>query len=262
MPIILPPRIRRLSQDEFGELAFEVMRHVFAIHNELGRFFDERIYKQELAHRLPGTRLEEPIDIAYDSFQKRYFIDVLAGEGGIFEFKAVDSLARRHRAQLLHYLLLCDLAHGKVINVRSTDVQHEFVNTRWRTADRIKFDVRAGDWNGAVPGASTLQDLVISLLRDVGAGLATALYEEAITHFFGGPEQVERDVGVTVNGHEVGQQRMRLIAPGVAFKITAINGPLEPFADHARRLLTHIDLRAIAWVNITMKETTFTTLER
>ena len=45
-----------------------------------------------------------------------------------------------------------------------------------------------------------------------------------------------------------------LIAPSVAFKITALKSPLEPFAEHAQRLLTHIDLRAIAWVNITMKE--------
>jgi hypothetical protein len=32
MPIVLPLPRRRLSQLEFGELAFEVMRHVFAIH--------------------------------------------------------------------------------------------------------------------------------------------------------------------------------------------------------------------------------------
>jgi len=41
MPIALRVPVRRLSQREFGEIAFEVMRHVFAIHNEIGRFFDE-----------------------------------------------------------------------------------------------------------------------------------------------------------------------------------------------------------------------------
>jgi hypothetical protein len=30
---------------------------------------------------------------------------------------------------------------------------------------------------------------------------------------------------------------MRLIAPGVAFKITGLNEPLEPLAEQARRLL-------------------------
>jgi len=85
---------------------------------------------------------------------------------------------------------------------------------------------------------------------------------EAITHLFGGPQQVEADVAVALDGHVVGQQRMRLIAPGVAFKITGLNGPLEPFAEHALRPLAHVDLRAIAWVNVNMKDVTFTTLER
>src|SRR5438067_8290864 len=79
MPISVRRPVRRVSQKEFGDIAFEVMRHVFAIHNEIGRFFDERIYKQELSKRMPGVRLEEPIDIAFESFCKTLFLDVLVG---------------------------------------------------------------------------------------------------------------------------------------------------------------------------------------
>jgi GxxExxY protein len=262
MPVTLPFPVRRLSQDEFGALAFEVMRYVFAIHNEIGRFFDEKIYKRELAHRLPDVRLEAPVDVTFGSFQKRYFVDVLVGDGGVFEFKAVETLSARHRAQLLQYLLFCDVAHGKVINVRSKDVQHEFVNTHWQHSDRIKFGVQTAHWNSGVPGVAKLHDLLMAMLRDLGAGLGMALYEEVITYFFGGTAEVEADAAVEIDGHVVGHQRVRLIAPGVAFKITGFNGPLAPFEDHARRLLAHIDLRAIAWVNINMKEVTFTTLER
>ena len=43
MPITTRIPIRRLSQAEFGDIAYEVMLHVFAIHNEIGRFFDEKI---------------------------------------------------------------------------------------------------------------------------------------------------------------------------------------------------------------------------
>jgi len=75
-------------------------------------------------------------------------------------------------------------------------------------------------WDAAVPGAVKLHDLLIALLRDTGAGLSTSLYEEAITHLFGGPQQVQADVAVAIDGHVVGQQRMRLIAPGVAFKMS------------------------------------------
>src|SRR5258707_911174 len=150
MPISVPSSIRRLSQDEFGEISYDVIRHVFAIHNEIGRFFDEPIYKMELANRMPGVRLEQPVDIVFDSFRKRYFIDVLVGEGAIFEFKAAESIARRHQAQLLNYLLLCDVAHGKLVNIRPEDVEHEFVNTQRKLSDRTEFDLRLDRWNSAV----------------------------------------------------------------------------------------------------------------
>ncbi|HEY3965376.1 MAG TPA: GxxExxY protein [Planctomycetaceae bacterium] len=262
MPISLRCPISRISQQEFGEISFEVMRQVFAIHNELGRFFDERIYKQELAYRLPGVRLEEPIDLMFGSFQKRYFMDALVADGGVFEFKAVESLSGQHRAQLLHYLLLSDVAHGKLINIRPEDVEHEYVNTQWRPADRLGFDIEAGRWNATVPGAAQLHDFLTGLLRDLGAGLEIALYEEAVVHCFGGAAAVEADVPVLVNGRQPGQQRFRLIAPGVAVKITAFDGRQDPFEVHARRLLAHVDLRAIAWVNVNLKQVTFTMLER
>jgi GxxExxY protein len=259
MPVILPVPVHRLSQQEFGEVAFEVMRHIFAIHNEIGRFFDEKIYKRELAQRLPGVRLEVPVDIAFDSFRKRYFLDVLVGDAAIFELKAVETLTARHRAQLLQYLLLCDVAHGKVVNVRAKDVQHEFVNTQWRYADRIKFKVHKARWNPAVPGVANFPEVVIALLEDLGAGLGIALYEEAILHLV---EGTVTDIMVEIDGHGVGHQRVRLLAPEVAFKVTGLNGPLESFGEHARRLLEHIAVRAIAWVNVTAEEVTFTMLEK
>jgi GxxExxY protein len=262
MPVSLPIPVRRLSQPDFAEIAYEVMRYVFAIHNEIGRFFDEKIYKRELAHRLAGVRLEVPIDIAFDSFRKQYFIDVLGADGALFEFKAVDVLTGRHRAQLLQYLMLCGLAHGKLINVRTVDVEHEFVNTSWEHADRVRFAVRVRDWNTSLPGVSRLQDVFVPFLRDLGAGLEIPLYEEALTHFFGGPEQVEANVAVGIDGHSLGHQCVRLIGAGVAFKITAFDDDLRPFEVHARRLLDHMDLRAIAWANVNMQTVTFTTLER
>ncbi len=262
MPITLSEQVRRLSQVEFGELAFEVMRNVFAIHNELGRFFNEEIYKQELAYRMADVRLEVPIDVVFGSFQKRYFIDALVGQGGVFEFKAVEKLAGPHRAQLLNYLLLCELEHGKLINVRPESVEHEFVNTHWRHADRVGVVVDSSRWNSSVPGADRLFNFLFSVLQDLGAGLEIALYEEAIVHFLGGPSNVEADIQVSLSQRKIGSQRMRLVAPGVAFKLTGFHDRLDAFEEHSRRLLTHLDLHAIAWVNIHVKHVTFTTIQR
>ena len=93
MPITTRIPIRRLSQSEFGDIAYEVMEHVFAIHNAIGRFFDERIYKLELAQRLRNVRLEEPVEVAFGSFRTTYALDVLVADGALFEFKAAESLS-------------------------------------------------------------------------------------------------------------------------------------------------------------------------
>ncbi|HEX7377972.1 MAG TPA: GxxExxY protein, partial [Pirellulales bacterium] len=118
MPITLDSPLRRLSQLEFGRIAFEVLRQAFDIHRELGRLFDEGIYQAELAHRCADARVELPVEVRFGDFKKVYFIDLLVGDGAIFEIKTAEAFHDRHRAQLVNYLLLTDLAHGKLINFR------------------------------------------------------------------------------------------------------------------------------------------------
>lgn len=257
MPIVFHTPMRRLTQEEFGELSYDVMRTVFAIHNDIGRFFDECIYKRELAYRRNDVRLEEPVDVTFGSFHKRYFLDVLVGEGGIFEFKSVSTLAARHRAQLLHYLMLADSTHGKLVNVRPEAVEHEFVNTQWDRAKRTSFEVCLARWQRSSI-VHDLPDILVPLLRDFGAGLELGLYEEAIAHLLG-TDCSEMPHPVRMAGREVGQQQFRVIAPGVALKLTALDD-LHDFESHALRLLAHTDLCKIAWVNIHPKQVTFTTL--
>jgi GxxExxY protein len=229
MPIVLQPPIRRLSQAEFGDLAFGVMRCVFEIHQEMGRFFDEKIYKRELATRHPDVQLEVPIEIRHADFTKTQFLDVVVAGAGVFEFKAVEAFTPRHRAQLLHYLLLAEVAHGKLVNVRPESVEQEFVNTTLGHADRICFEVNKGAWDDRVAGAATFSETLTAILRDWGAGLELQLYEEALTHFLGGEMKVLADVEVQMPDHTLGHQKMRLAAPRVAFKLTALNETQDAF---------------------------------
>ena len=179
MPVQTNISIPRLSQKEFGEIAYSVMQHVFAIQRDFGRFFDERIYKQELALRLPGIKLEVPVTVTHASFFKQYFLDVVMSDSAVFEFKTVETLGPQHRAQLLHYLFLLDLSHGKLVNMRTTEVEHEFVNTTLTTAQRTRFNVNRDAWQANSSGAHALESIVIPLLQDLGTGLDVALYEEA-----------------------------------------------------------------------------------
>src|SRR2546422_9593766 len=178
MPIIVQSRIHRLSQAEFGELAYAVMGCVFQIHSEFGRFFDEKIYKRELAQRFPGVGLDVPIEVTYASFTKLQYLDVLVAFGGLFEFKAAEAFVPRHPAQLLHYLLLAELGHGKLVNVRTESVEHEFVNTTLTRDDRIRFEIEDALWKDRAPGARPFQEVLTALLRDWGTGLDLQLYEE------------------------------------------------------------------------------------
>ena len=165
MPVIVHAPVRRLTQAEFGEVAYGVMGCVFEIHRDLGRFFDEKIYKRELARRYPGVRLEVPIEITHGTFQKMQYMDLLVGEGGIFEFKAADSLVPRHPAQLLHYMLLADLGHGKLVNLGNSKIEHEFVNATLRREDRVRFKVIEEEWYRQTPGAASFQETLESILR-------------------------------------------------------------------------------------------------
>jgi GxxExxY protein len=255
MPISTKLPLRRLSQAEFGDVSYQVLGHVFAIHGELGRFFEERIYKQELANRMAGVRLEEPIDITYGAYRKRLFIDVLVNDGAIFEFKAVEKLTTTHRAQLCQYLMLCELGHGKLINVRPESVEHEFVNSSWRRDQRCQFEIDDLSWSSSFSGSSEFRDWMVGLLRDLGTGLTISLYEEATM----APERLVR---VTKDGQTLGETRVRLLTPDTAVKITAIAQNLAVFEGHARRWLAHVDVQALAWVNISMERVTFALIRK
>ena len=260
MPIKVGAPIRRMSQDEFGELAYRVMKEVFHIHTELGRFFEEKIYKEALAARFPGVRLEVPVIVTHKEFTKRYSLDALVADGGLFEFKAADYLSPRNRAQVMNYLLLSGLAHAKLVNLRTPTVEHEFVNALIPPEARREFGIETVHWRELCPQAGHLQRTVIDLLRDWGTGLELPLYEDALTHFLGSEEQVVQKVDVVLEGGRLGWQPFRVAAPGIAFKLTAFEDNMEHFAEHAERLLQHTSLSAILWVNIGLRKVTFRTL--
>jgi GxxExxY protein len=261
MPIRCAAKIRQLNKDEFGSLSFDVMRDVFDIHNELGRFFHEDIYKRALAARRNDVQLEVPVSVTHHEFEKRYFLDVLVDGGGLFEFKTVEALVPRHKAQLLHYLMLVGLEHGMLANLRSEKVSQEFVNVAMPTDDRYRFTIVENDWNNSLATGERFRETLHALLHDWGIGLELPLYAEAMTHFFGGEHAVQR-VTIRVRGTVVGEQRFRMAADRVAFKFTALDDDAARarFARHARCLIGHADLNALLWVNLGHHTISLTTL--
>lgn len=146
MPICLPAGLRRLSDPEFKQVAYEVMQLVFAVHHELGWLFDESVYQAALAQRIRDSEREVPIEVSFETFRKLYYLDLVVAHGAVFEFKAAETIVDRHRAQLLNYLMLAELPHGKLVNFRGETVQHEFVNATLGRIERVAFGVEAAEY--------------------------------------------------------------------------------------------------------------------
>lgn len=72
MPITTSIPIHAITQQEFGGVAYEVMQHLFAVHHEFGRLFDEIVYKRELAARMNAVELEVGVVISHETFTKRF----------------------------------------------------------------------------------------------------------------------------------------------------------------------------------------------
>lgn len=264
MSIKVDANIRRLDQDQFGEIAYRVMDHVFAVHNKMGRFLDEDIYRDAVAARVGGdSQTEVRIDVTFEDFRKEYYMDLMVAGGAVFELKTVKALAAAHRSQVLNYLLLCELCHAKLINLRGEKVEHEFVNTHLKHSDRTAFEVADRLWIEPGLADRSLRDWLLAFLRDVGAGLDVHLYESAISHFFGGDDAVLHEVDVLLDGQSLGRQKVRLATPNWAFKATTIDDAgLPHFEDHARRFLQHTRLDGFHWINITRALVTFQTITK
>ena len=263
MPVHVDAEVRRLGQQEFGRIAYDVMEHVFAVHHEMGRFFDEDIYRNAVASQVARSQTEVLVEVRFEDYRKQYYIDLLVDGGAVFELKTIRAIGAPQRAQLLNYLLLTGLSHGKLVNFRHELVEHEFVNTHLELADRVAFRIVERGWKDPGPMGRPLRPWLLALLRDVGTGLDINLYESAVSHIFGGDSAVTQEVAIFAGSRRLGSQRLRLAAPGWAFKVTAVDdSSLSDFEDHARRVLAHTTLDGFHWINVNRHSVAFTTIEK
>lgn len=73
MPIDYAFKTKRISEDDFHALDYQVMALAFSIHRELGRLWNEKIYQNELADRclksgFEKVDIEVPLKVSYNHF--------------------------------------------------------------------------------------------------------------------------------------------------------------------------------------------------
>jgi len=152
MPIEFDVPVRKITYDEFHAVDYEVMGYVFSIHRELGRFWSEKIYRDELAYRCKRAGFENvyteiPVHISYEDFIKVYFIDLIVNNV-IYELKTAQALTKEHEKQAINYLMLTGQNHGKLINMRPSSVKHYYVSTNITPEKRYDYKINYQQWHG------------------------------------------------------------------------------------------------------------------
>jgi GxxExxY protein len=117
-----------VSGDIFPELSRKIIGAAFAVHNELGPGFLEKVYENALLHELTqaGIAVEPQAEIPVEYKGHRvglYYADLLVAHKVICEIKTVESLTPIHEAQLLHYLKATGVELGLLINFAKARVQ-------------------------------------------------------------------------------------------------------------------------------------------
>jgi len=240
MPIKYKIDIKPISEDDFHQIDYKVM--AFAIHNEMGRFWDEKIYQNELARRCREVGFEKvltevPVYACYDDFEGLYLIDLLINNSIVYEIKTVRSLNEDHLKQALHYLFLLGLQHGKMINFRAQSVEYRFVSTRLTPEKRFNFKIDDHEYQELDKDSIWLKQLVVNLLKEWGAFLDINLFYDAIHYFRGGKEKVLQKIKVMSDSHVIGEQSIHLLNPRTAFKISAIIKEIDNYELHLQRFI-------------------------
>jgi GxxExxY protein len=267
MPISSPFSLQAIAQPEFAKLDYRVMRCAFDSQNELGRLCDEVIYQNDLAARLDEAglgpiRKEVPVTLTHRDFAKTYYFDLVVGDAAIYELKTAVCLVPEHDSQLLNYLFLQGVHHGKLVNFRPSQVETKFVNRNLTPNKGKELQIDAVRWRECDDASRKLREIFLGLLEDWGGFLELPLCLDALIHFLGGESRVIRTAQLSRKSFSLGNQQLRFAGPETAFRLTALTEAVEAYEAQLRSLLRHTPLRAIQWINMAHHQINFVTVHK
>ncbi|MGH7496287.1 MAG: GxxExxY protein [bacterium] len=265
MPIQYGFTPKVIPEKEFHRIDYEVMALVFAIHNDMGRLWNEKIYQNELVNRCRKAGFEKvvtevPLTVSYQDFQKTYKVDLILNDAVIYELKTVRALTGEHQQQALHYLFLLGLQHGKLINMRPPSVEHRFVSTQSTREKRFDFTVDDKHWQELDEDSVWLKQIMINFLKEWGAFLDTSLFYEAIYHFRGGEERVVKAIEIKNGVNRLGTQKFYLINSCTMFDISSMTKDENYYERHLHRFLHYTPFKATQWINFNHDQIIFKTI--
>jgi GxxExxY protein len=120
--------------ERLNEVTERIIGCAYAVSNELGVGFLEKVYENALIHELRKTGFnaeqQQPIKVLYDGvIVGDYFADIVVEESVIIELKAVKTFDNIHFAQCVNYLRATGMKVCLLINFGRTKVEvKRFVN--------------------------------------------------------------------------------------------------------------------------------------
>jgi GxxExxY protein len=251
MPISGESDIFFVPQEPFSKIDYEVMGAAFAAHNELGRLFDEAHYAHFMRDHLTAgghhVAHEYKISITFEDFQKNYYVDLLINNAVPYELKVVDEINRKHEAQALNYLYLCDLSHGKIINFRNPSVESRFISTTLRRQDRAQFEIEDSDWKEC--GSLQIKEILRQLLDDWGTHLSLEIYRQALAHFCCQQELSEQPLDIKTRSGHTGNIYLHRIDRGTFLYLTSNASHLPDHEKHLRKILEMTNQSGAQWIH-------------
>lgn len=248
MPVRTSIPLSPCSQTMFGDIAYDVVGVALELYSKMGNRFQESVYRSTLRQSFGVRALEEiEINLIHQDFVKKLYMDLVVDSGSVFELKASTSISPSHTSQLIQYLMLTGLNHGKVISFGGTQLEHKFVNCHMTVDGRREFKLERIDW---VNNSSyrSLEQLVVSLLHDWGTGLTAPLYLEAIVYL---ARLAEKNINTFWDGKITGKQPVHIIEQNHSLEVTCLSERIDSYKSNLIRFLKHTSLDEILWVNIT-----------
>ncbi len=265
MGIRLEETLELKTQDEFYAIDKIVTGYSFETQNIIGKFCHEKIYQEIIAQQCYKNNIkavrEFKVYVSHKDFSKTYKIDLLVDNGIIYEFKTVNSLNNNHKQQLINYLLLTEIKHGKLLNFSSSSVEYEFVSTTITKQDRYNFTINSDEWISVSKNCKKLKKILSEILQKWGTYLECSLYRDALIHFLGGEEKVIKSTTILFNGISVGEQKMYLLDDKTSFHISAITKSTEGYEKDIQRLLKHTKIKHIQWINMNRQNIVIKTIK-
>lgn len=113
---------------ENDSLTQKIIGVCFAVHNELGAGFIEKVYENALRIALEQegliVRQQKPIIVHFrGQVVGEYLADLIVNDCVLIELKAVKRLSPEHQSQLINYLKATDIETGLLINFATPRIE-------------------------------------------------------------------------------------------------------------------------------------------